>query len=324
MMVELLPKNYETIFRYVDDYTLYCHYIGEDFTIGETYSSPLREGDNNPSFSLFFSSYDLGRIYFKDQATGVSGNVFKFIACLYGVKYLTAFDIVDRDFLLGIWNDTSVQQITQKLIDKSIPIIKEKVGIGITSRNWKPEDSTFWFGKYKIPFIILDKYNVTAVDVLHYKHKHKTHIVYPKQLTYAYRIGKYYKIYQPDSEEHKFINNYPSHYIEGFEQLSYEQDTLIITKSLKDVMELCVLGYESVAPRSENIVMPKEYFKHFKSKYKHIIVLFDNDGKHQAYKYPFPSIEIPKGHGKDISDYAQIYGTTLSKYLISDLIQSVT
>lgn len=319
-MIELLPRNYDTIFRYVDDYSLYCYYIGEELVIGQSYSSPLRKRDINPSFSLFFSSYDLGRIYFKDQGTGESGNVFKFIALLHKISYLQAFNKVDTDFLLGIWND-DIENIKHKLITKNVPKIKEKVEIGITSRQWNSSDDYFWWDKYKIDHKTLAKYNVTAVDVLHYKHKNKTHTVYPKQLTFAYRIGKYYKIYQPYSKEHKFINNYPSHYIEGFEQLPYKQDTLIITKSLKDVMQLCVLGYESVAPRSENIVMPDKYFDYFRSNYKNIYVLFDNDGKHQAHKYPFPSIEIPVALGKDISDYVSEHGVFAGEVLIRQILR---
>ena len=310
-----LPLDYDLIFQYLDDYDIYSHYMGEEIVLGQRYKSPLREKDDNPSFSLFLSSFDRDRIYFKDHATGVTGNVFKFISLLFDISYREALIKVDNDFLLGIWNEKHCH-CSPKLASNSKVRSHANIKLNVTSKPFSNQDLEYW-QQYFITEDILNLYSVSSVQILHFNNGK---VLYPKSLCFSYRIGKYYKIYQPFSVDYKFINNYPIHYIEGFEQLLYNQDTLIITKSMKDVMQLRVLGYESVSPKSENTVMDKKYFEHFNRKYTNVFVLFDNDGKHLGNKYPFKGIELPLNTTKDISDFVKKYGMEEGKRIMKDLI----
>jgi len=82
------------------------------------------------------------------------------------------------------------------------------------------------------------------------------------------------KIYFPGMDR-KFITN--SREIEGFKQLSFKKDELVITKSLKDVMLLYEFGIESIAPPSEGFIFSDELIELLKSKYDKIYVLYDFD-----------------------------------------------
>lgn len=310
--------SYNTIFSRIDDYTLYSYYIdSEDLEVGQTYSSPLREGDHHPSFSLFYSSYDKPRIYFKDLATGKSGNIFKFISLLFNISYIDAFYKVDEDFGFGIWNQTIKSEV---VIKKSIKIKPSLLRIGITSRKFKTSDLAYWLD-YGIPEETLQYYNVKALQIVHLHYEDHVSRFYPP-FGFSYQIYDKYKIYQPDEEDFKFINNLDPKLIEGFQQLSYSTSTLIITKALKDVMTLYGFGFESVSPKSENTLIPYPYFKYFRKKYKQIYILFDNDGKESSDQYPndFKKIYLPKELGKDISDVVKYKNREIALNTLKNLI----
>lgn len=61
-------------------------------------------------------------------------------------------------------------------------------------------------------------------------------------------------------------------------------DFLVITKSLKDVMTLYEYKIPAIAPCSENIFITESQYDRLKTKYKHILLLYDNDsaGLHSA------------------------------------------
>ena len=71
---------------------------------------------------------------------------------------------------------------------------------------------------------------------------------------------------------HKFITNANAYYMQGWKQLNRNNDTLIITKALKDVMLLDKLGYSAIAPNSESYNIPDNIIKEITSSYKNIIV----------------------------------------------------
>jgi hypothetical protein len=110
--------------------------------------------------------------------------------------------------------------------------------------------------------------------------------------------------------------------VPGFLQLQYNAPLLIITKSMKDVMVLRSLGYEAISPRGENIMLPPECIEYMKRKYRKILVLFDNDGKHKGDEYEFDKVFVPKlwPNDKDVSDFCYNHGA----YETSDMLRSIT
>ena len=47
----------QLILERVDEYSLYCYYMGYEPIIGKKYHSPLRKGDDDPSFVIFERKY---------------------------------------------------------------------------------------------------------------------------------------------------------------------------------------------------------------------------------------------------------------------------
>ena len=84
---DYLDENHLTkanILKYIDDYDIYSKYINAELELYTKYSSPLRVGDEDPSFSLYYSKYNKEVIMFKDQSTGNFGDAFKFVQYLMG------------------------------------------------------------------------------------------------------------------------------------------------------------------------------------------------------------------------------------------------
>ena len=124
--------------------------------------------------------------------------------------------------------------------------------------------------------------------------------------------GNPYKIYQPLKKKHKFHKLAP--YIQGLDQLEYNQPYLVICSSLKDAMCLMGFGYniEVIAPDSENTIIKPYLIENLKTKYKSIITLFDNDdaGKKAIEKYRerYGINGTCLSLSKDISDSIREYG----------------
>lgn len=301
----------------IDEYGLYCHYLGFDPDIRGTYSSPIREIDDKPSFS-FYNAYPGTGVEFmwKDGALKKSGTIVQLLEELYGITYTEALKKIDADFKLGFTDGNF--KVTKKFITNKRPVQKEKATIEVNSRiNFTPAARQYW-DDYYISELTLEKYNVTQL----YGATINSGIVSFKNLTFSYRIADKYKIYTPGVDKFRFLNNYSSRFVEGFDQLENKSDTLIITKSMKDIMVLYELGYESIGPRSETTMIPKQYFKWIDANYKKVIVLFDNDMKHNGEDYPYVNKHIPLESGcKDISDYIKMYGTEDTLSLIKTLLK---
>lgn len=111
--------------------------------------------------------------------------------------------------------------------------------------------------------------------------------------------------------------------MQGAKQLPKEDDVLVITKSLKDVMTLYALGITAIAPNSENLFLTESQFSKLKSRFKRIIVFYDNDltGLHNMNKirksFDVECMWIPRSYGaKDISDFHKMYGREKTLELI--------
>jgi len=106
-------------------------------------------------------------------------------------------------------------------------------------------------------------------------------------------------------------------------------DTLIITKSLKDVMTLKEMEIESIAPQSELSTIPSAIIKKIQEHYKHIYILYDNDktgiyGSNNLAKTIPHSKEIMvpiNTQAKDISDLVKKIGIDKAKKCLIEIMQ---
>lgn len=329
--VEENKLSAENIFKYVDSYSIYSFYIGEELEVNTKYSSPLRQGDENPSFALFFSNKGEGELLFKDHGNGISGDAIKFVAVLFQVSRKDAMSQINQDFGLGL-GGKEAKDFKAKLVKTGPPLQKEILEIEITSKPWTDEFLKFWklIGVTKKD--VLQEYFVKDVRVIHYiRGKEKVSIV-PKTLCISYEILGYYKIYQPyDKKEFKFRNNYPYGFVEGalqIEKYNTGNDFAIITKSSKE----CIFfrnhfGWDAVAGTSENTKISDFYIKKLFSRFKKVYIWLDNDeagiNAQKSYLALYPTL-IPISAGKYLQkDPTDMYRDNLDKQGVLDYIKTL-
>jgi hypothetical protein len=317
--------NEDDILERVDEYTLYCHYLGFEPQLGMKYTSPIRvradQYDDFASFGMFTSRTKKCVEYmWKDQGLGIHGDIFDLVRHLFP-EITTRQDSVDKiaaDF--GIINGSR----TYERIPVIIPQPKKEFAIRVKSRPFDERDMLYW-RSYNINKDILEYYHVSAI-LAYWTEKTQKEPRFPRKPGYAYRIWDRYKLYFPyDAKDFKFRNNFDERHLEGMCQLRFNSDLLVITKALKDVMFFRSLGIESVAPRGEHTMIEHEFMQLFQARYKHILVLMDNDGKNKApeYKarYGIPYTQIPLSTGeKDPTDHCKVYGAERTEILITNLV----
>lgn len=309
----------EAILSRVDEYTLYCHYLEFEPELGKKYISRVRGGDDRPSFTLFLSKKPGVEYYWKDHGSTLHGDVFDMIAKLHGETRQESYLRVNRDFSLGLAGENLEDR--PKIVYNNRPPIKSPVQIKIKSKRFNAEALLFW-AQFGITLPTLRLYNVTLLDYFYVNDK----IITPKQMAFAYRILRTYKIYQPHNLIHKFINNYAPDTVEGLSQL-VPADLLIITKATKDIMFFRELELNSVAGKSENTFIPRHIMQNLLKHYKRVIPWLDNDeaginaAAVYAKEYGLKPVMInPESGIKDPTDFRKLKGPKETKQLISDLL----
>ena len=335
------------LFKLVDDYEIYCSFIERDVDLGETISSPLRDSDECPSFALFIptkvETFRPEEIWYKDLGDGRSGNVFSFVRRFalhhYGDVLINRYDTVrfiDDHMKLGILSGTPTKrERISRQFSKRITTIRYK------SRPFTKKDKEYW-GNYNLTEEDLTKFNVKSVKYLLETSGLVRKEFRSKDLVFIYQIWDKVKLYQPEaSRSFKFRNTCPGddfRYYQGYEQLSKEPKTLIITKSFKDLMVFWKMfniemgiPMDVIAPHAESIKLSPKFVEGIKDVYDNILcvsdydlagVKFANQCKRYNFDYKFVSTKRTKINGKfkvldkDISDYMSNHGLAETKKLL--------
>lgn len=313
---ELTVKNVRSL---VDDYSLISHYLGQELDLHTKYSSPLREGDENPSFSIFYGygCLDSTKLYFKDQIGIAQGDVYEFLRLYLGAASIQdLLEQINFDLSLGLNCSEQNKLLTPTLI-KKIPVYKERPKIGLVTQQPTRAFMNYWWYKYEITKPMLNYYNARCVRDVHYEYSNSTKIFVPKSLCISYTIGNYHKLYMPfEDKANRFRNDYPQNYVEGHLQLDWNRnDLLVITKAMKE----CIFfrqhwAIQAVAGKSETTDIPdflmRQYLKHF----KRVVLWLDPDetGMRSTSKYldVYPQLtavtHLPDIGEKDITDIFEV------------------
>lgn len=318
------------LFECASSYDIFCTFIGEDVKVGTVILSPIRK-DSRPTFILFVPE-DKDEVYFKDFAW-IGGSVFKFVKlfALYqeNIHLKTFTDIVqyiDQRMSLGLFDSSKAKPIKRRVMDASF--YSSKRVIKFKSREFTERDIEYWQA-YHITPETLSLFKVRSVHKLLNEMNEVTWTVSMRTLTFVYIIFNKVKLYRPEeAADFKWRNTCPGHYIQGLEQMKERKsknDTLIITKSLKDVMvfyEFIGDSFDIIAPHSETYIFTDAFLESLYKRYKKIIVIYDFDlagvtGANKLRKrnpdkfsVKFVSTKRIKINGKtkvidkDISDYA--------------------
>lgn len=282
--------------------------------------SPFNPADNNPSAFVYYDIYQ-HRYRFKDFSTG------KFADADILVMELLKFETVNeaREKILTDYK----QWLKTNKQDVSIITPQERFKVAeYNIRKWSETDAKFWT-KYNISSKLLEHYQIKPLE--YYKLRRgddELHIELNVIYGYFKIDGTLFKIYTPYRKDNKFTSI--ERYIQGTEQLTLKKRFLVITSSMKDLLSLLSLGYseiESIAPPSENTIIPKEVIAAYKMKYEKIITLFDNDqpgiDSMKRYKelYDLDYCHLPMS--KDLSDSIKDHGALKVKEILTPLLKTL-
>jgi len=310
----------DEILKYVSDYDIYRAYIPK-VEVGSVISSPLRR-DTHPSFSIFYSKR-ANRLLFHDFKEGITGDVFSFLKLKFpGLTFSQILQDIVWTFALDDKFVCNYKIAGHKKFDKALTTASsfkelEIKRIRVKTRNWEDYDELFW-SSYGISRHTLNFFNVSPVEYIFIENLTKSteSILKADRYSYGYYENKDYisfKIYQPYSKDLKFLGSHDSTVHSGYNQLPGVGDILIITKSLKDVMAIHENSQlPTVSIQSESILMKDKVMHEYKSRFKQVITLFDNDStgiklsKLYFDNFGTKSIMIPTHSKYPITDYSDV------------------
>lgn len=289
------------------------HYLCCDVLTGQNVKikSVFNPNDKNPSMFVYVNP--TGRYKFKDFSTGAQGDHIDLVAELFGITRVQAINKIMEDFSKNNTGDTET-----RIIKREIFKIED-----YSMRHWTDYDAKFW-QKYQIGSALLKHYNVQPLESYTYSKSKGTEIRYSKiakNYTYGYfkEDGSLYKIYQPYSTTAKFLKVKP--YIQGLEQIDYNKKLLFILASLKDLMAFTLLQFGNatqIAPDSENTTIPEKTMTKLKSKFKDVIVVFDNDDagikSSKKYEETFNIKSVNISLDKDLADCVKNHGVAKTRH----------
>jgi hypothetical protein len=310
-----------------DEETIFRVFFRSDFELNKAYKSPFRR-DEHPSFVLFQprQSFSGNKILFKDHGLGICGDCFEFVKMLYNVNFEKALKII---YDAIVKNNVKIKNQVQEIIETNQNKLFPKF------QKWNFENIKFW-DSFCISKKTLEFYDVNPVKevvikdkcCLFYSNKNPIYIYSFKDIYKNSGFG--FKMYKPyEKREFKFYRDYSSYVTEGFVQAAKNKNSkiCIITKSLKDVMVLFEMNLPSIAPPSESTNINEKHLYFLKSKFKHLIIFFDNDetgllnASKVSKKYNLKFIYIPESeNSKDISDYVKLNSLEKGKSLIKNLL----
>ena len=308
-------------------------YLGA-ISLKRNYVNPIRPTDRTPS-GRFYINNDI--LAYKDFAdSDYSFDVFKYVMTTFKLNFVESLERIATDLN---YDESAIYIPRIKKIsllgesDNSVSAMTKK--FSVNSRPFNSFDLAYW-NQFNITEQTLNLFNVNPVfsyvtehldtgnEQITYVDKHYDPCYNYK---FTHKLINYDKFYRPlvSDRKYKWRNNCNSTVVQGLEQLKYKSKVLFITSSLKDVMTLYSLGYEAVAPQSENVRIDKSLMDDFLFAYSKIVVFYDYDkaGKKGSdkLKESFPSKRIKVIYTqddtyKDISDYMKAHGVDKTEELI--------
>lgn len=291
------------------------------------FCSPLRD-DKHPTCNFYRNKS--GTLLFKDFATGQNFNVFSLVQYLYSCGFKEALKIIAND--LGIIQSENHQKHLGKINYSPTKITeKDTAKIQVEIQDFTEQDLKWW-KKFGITLDILNKFEVYSC-----KHVFLNNTLFakyqPQCPIYGYYGGikgkELWKCYFPKRKEYRFIGNYPSKVLQGYNKLPEKGKLCVITKSLKDVMALYAYSIPACAPNSETVIPSIDIINNLTNRFEYVFALWDNDLTGITFlnklkrKYPqLHCLIIPKNlKAKDFSDLRAMYGKKKTKQFIIDYLE---
>jgi len=329
------PLTVENVFSLVTELEIFRHFIGHEFIVGKVFISPLRQ-EKRASFGIY-PTQDAKYKYHCKDFKGFNGNVMSFVCEMYKRPFdlLFALYTINKEMNLGLDDITVSKSLKMKGVSKSGTIVKyenyqkeitkSEVEFRIVKRDFQKYDKDFW-SKGCIQKSTLDLFHVYATEEVWMNKglgwvkiwiNSKSNPIY----SYYFKHTNHFKHYRPyevansKGDIWKWLSNCNIDDIQGYHQLPLKGNTLILTKSLKDVMTLYELGFNAISFHAEGVTVPKERMEELLSRFTNVICYYDNDeaGKLNSHKitkgYNIRHFNNPDGlKEKDAFDYVSSFG----------------
>lgn len=290
--------------------TFMTYYLGIPVKKG-LFRSPLR-GDHVPTCSFFRNK--AGELIFKDFSGAFYGNFINVVMYKYQCNYYKALKIIASDFgLIGTSIKKTPIKVQETFKDSGQAVINVEIQ-DFTEQELK------WWNKYGITEKILKKFKVYSCKNVWLNGNYFAKSA-QNNMMFGYYGGikdkvELWRIYFPQRKEYRFLSNWNSNKIQGFNQLPKTGNVLVITKAMKDVMTLYSVGIPAIAPNSETLFISDNVLSNLKERFNRIFVLYDNDlpgiSNMNKIKKLHPELNylwIPRETGaKDISDLHKLLG----------------
>jgi DNA primase len=302
------------------------YYTGLNVRSKKLTFSPFRN-DNHVTCSFYKSKSNI--LYLHDFATNEHINCFQVVMKKFNVNYYEALEIIAKDFgLIEGTHSNKVAPIIVKPLKET-----ESSNIQVQIKDYTEEELKWW-ETFGISKKLLKKYHIYSLQ----------HVFINGQLRftssskcpiYGYYFGKdkngneKWKCYFPLKTEYRFLNNLSKKILQGYHQLPKTGDLLVITKSMKDVVALYGFGIAAVSPNSETLFVDDKKLEEFKQRFKHILVVYDNDrpGLYNMAKIRREHPELnyfymPWYLAKDFTDSIKLVGVENMKEYVNEFMSN--
>lgn len=309
--------NKELILSYYSQEQIFCYYLHIDNISKKLIRNPTRH-DKNPTCGFYKSSN--GTVLMHDFATGEKFNCFSLVAKLYNCDYWQALRIIANDF--NVLKDKTIHKNIGKISSNTVKVEEKEIADIRVEIQPFSELELKWWAKYGITPEILKHF-----DVFSCKHVFLNGNLCAKSQQHCPIFGYYgkkyqgkelWKIYFPKRKhsECRFLGNYPSEKLQGYDKLPKKGKVCCLTKSQKDVMALYAYGIPACAPNSETVIPKETIINCLLSRFEYVFCLWDSDYTGVTFlnkikrKYPkLHCLIIPRHLGaKDFSDLRKMYG----------------
>lgn len=329
-MYQFIPEvDRDYVLNRITEEDIFRKYLGLNPNFEDYFINPLRSDDHA---DCKFYRDSAGRLKFKDFAWGVNWDCFNVVqyVCKDVNNFYDALRKVVADFNLG--GDVNYDIVEG--FEEKVSLSKRNTQLRPKRRQWYDTDLKWWAEHCTGDKRFLDFFNVAPVDILWCGDD----IIYrysKNDPCYVFWFdNEDYKFYFPYRKNGRFMNN-KTNLLQGWHQLPQTADTLVITKSYKDVIAMRTFGIYAVAPMSESILITEEQFEELNNRFFNIYSLMDRDkaGMRMAQilrkKYDIQPLLFPtdgnlyrlKEEPKDFCDnlFATGYGTPYLLELIEEV-----
>ena len=324
--ISLKPKiTRDFILSKINQESIMQHYTGQDVNSKKLFTSVLRN-DNHVTIAYYKSKS--GILYMHDFATNEHLDCWNVVMRLFDCNYYDALNIIAKDFELV--NDKNDRISKLNIVPEINKTESSKIQVQIKDYT---EQELEWWKSFGIDKKLLKKYHIFSIQHVFLNGELKF-ISSEKNPIYGYYFGKdkngieKWKIYFPLRTEFRFLNNLSKKVLQGYHQLPKTGNLLVITKSMKDVVAMHGYDIAAVSPNSETLFIEDKKLEEFKQRFKHILVLYDNDrtGLHNMWliRKQHPELNyyyMPWYLSKDFTDSIKLVGVDNMKEYVNEFLK---